>query len=170
MIRTTISWASFVVRHFVASIVSIAVPVILEVVVYLALLVAAILLNKGLGSPVSLPLTIALTVPIVVAYTAFFLFPSVLVAEIACRGFGKWHYVMQIPVSAVALLALVWLASLLLHLMPKYAELPLLHWASYPLYVFLILAIPLGLYWWTAKLVQMGIGVPAKLFRKLGVG
>jgi uncharacterized membrane protein YhaH (DUF805 family) len=94
-------------------------------------------------------------------------FPSAFLAEAIARVFGKWQHIAQIPISILVLLLLVHALSLMARRQPDYSELNILHWANYPLIIFLILTIPLGIYWWTMKFVQAGFTVPFILFRKL---
>lgn len=167
MIKKGILLSNFVLRHFVASIVSVVAPVVLLVITYVVLFVIAIITNSSLGSPIALPLWIAIIAVISVLYTAILLFPTALLAEAIARFFGKWQHIAQIPISTLVLLVLVYALSLIVRLHPNYSEIDILHWANHPLVIFLILTIPLGFYWWTMKIVQTGVTLPIVLFRKL---
>ena len=167
MVNKAISASSFVLRHLIASLVSIAVPVIILLIAYFVLYIIAIFTNSGLGSPIALPLWMIFVIVVSVLYTALLLFPSTFIAEIMSRSFGKWQHIAQIPLSTLVLLAFVYALSLMVRILPNYLELNILHWANYPLVVFLILTIPLGIYWWTMKAIQTGVSIPMILFRKL---
>jgi hypothetical protein len=150
-----------------ASLVSIAVPVIILLVAYFALFVIAVFTNSGLGSPIALPLWAIFVIVVSILYTAVLLFPSTFIAEIITRSFGKWQHIAQIPLSTLVLLILVYALSVVVRLLPNYLELNFLHWANYPFFAFLVLSIPLGIYWWTMKAVQTGVSIPMVFFRKL---
>lgn len=167
MLKKTVSITNFVLRHSVASVVSITVPVALVIVTYCVLFVIAIITNSDLGSPFSLPLWVVFIFVISVLYTAILLLPSALIAEAIARVFGKWQHVAQIPISTFDLFLLVYALSLMVRQRPDYPDMNILHWANYPLVVFLILTIPLGIYWWTMKFIQAGFTVPVILFRRL---
>jgi hypothetical protein len=167
MKKKTVSITNFILRHFVASVVSIAVPVALVIITYCVLFIVAIITDTGLGGPVALPFWAVIILAISFLYTAILLFPSTLFAEAIARVFGKWQHIAQIPISTLILLLLVHALSLMIRRHPDYSEMNILHWANYPLVVFLILTIPLGIYWWTMKFIQAGFSVPTILFRKL---
>lgn len=147
--------------------VSIIVPIVTLLITYIVLFVIAIFTNSGLGSPIALPLWFVFVFLVSALYTAVLLFPSVLIAETVSRIFGKWQHIAQIPVSSLALVLLVYILSLLVHSYPDYSAIPILNWAEHPFIVVLVLAIPLGIYWWTMKVVQTGIFLPIIFFERL---
>lgn len=155
-----ISISNLILRHLIASVVSVAAPTLTLLIIYVVLFVIAIFTNSGLGSPIALPLWLIFIVLVSTFYTATLMFPSTLIAEGIASAFGKWRHLTQIPISTVVLLTLVYAFSLLARLHPDYSRLNIMHWADYPLIVFLVLAIPLGLYWWIMKIVQAGVSLP----------
>ncbi len=155
-------------RHFVASVTSVVIPTVLLVVVYFVLLIIAIFTGTGLGSPISLPLWVAFVFVISTIYTAILLFPSALMAEAISSAFGKWQHIAQIPISMLVLVALILAASFTLRLYPDYSEIGFLHLVDNPIVTFIILLIPLGIYWWTMKIVQTGISIPTAFLKSLG--
>ena len=167
MIKKIVSTTNFILRHFVALIVSITVPAVIWIITYFVLLAIALVTNSGLGGLVALPFWTVFTFVISVLYTAILLFPSASLAEAIARVFGKWQHIAQIPISISVLLILVHALSLLVRRHPDFSEMNILHWANYPIVVSLILTIPLGIYWWTLKFVQAGFTLPVLLFRKL---
>lgn len=167
MVKKAVSISNFILRHFVASVVSLVAPIVLLVFAYFVLFLIAIFTNSGLGSPIALPLWAILIFAISTIYTAILLFPSVLIAEATAHILGKWQHIIQIPISTLVLAILTYIASLVARLLPNYAETIILHWADNPFVVFLVLAIPLGVYWWTMKAVQIGISFPVVLFKRL---
>ncbi len=167
MVNKVVSISGFFVRHLVASLVSVVAPVILWGIAYLVLLLIAIFNNTGLGGPLALPFWAVFFLIAGAISTTLLLFPSVLIAETATRHLGKWRHLAQIPVSTLALAGLIHLASQLAHLRPGYSESSFLFWADYPWILFLALAIPLGIYWWTMKAVQTGLFIPAAVFKWL---
>jgi hypothetical protein len=162
--------SNFYLRHLIASIVSIAIPVVVVFITYFLLLLIALVTNSGLGGPIALSFWMIFFFIVSTLYTAILLFPSVLIAEISARVFGKWQHVAQVPISTLVLLLIVFVLSFAARNTPNYSEAILLHWANYPLVTFLVLSIPLGLYWWTMKIIQAGISLPIIIynaFRKL---
>lgn len=166
MLKKVIAVSSFFARHLIASIVSIAIPTILVVVAYFVLLAIAIITGSGLGGLLALPFWTLFAFLVATAYTSLLLFPSVLIAEIISRRFGKWHHLAQIPISTFVLAAIIVMLNLTIHFAPHYAETVALQWADYPVHIFLLLTIPLGLYWWTMKIVQTGIATPTELLKR----
>jgi hypothetical protein len=167
MVEKAVSISSFLFRHIVAAAVSIVTPVILWVIAYFLLLMIAIITNTTLGGPLSLPFWALFLLIVSIIYTVALLFPSVLIAEIAARSFGKWQHVAQIPISTLILAVLVFIASLIVRQNPSLAANEYLTWANYPWIVFLCLLIPLGIYWWVMKIVQTGTVLPGWLFKHL---
>jgi hypothetical protein len=167
MIKRIFTASSFIIRHFIASVVSIVAPIILISITYFVLFIIAIFTNTSLGSPVALPLSIIFCLVVSITYTTFFLSPSVLLAEIVSRIFKKWQHVAQIPVSVLMLVGLIWLISFLLRSLSVYQNNPILHWADYPQYTLLALLIPLGIYWWIMKIVQICVAAPIAIFTRL---
>jgi hypothetical protein len=167
MLTKTVSITSFVLRHFVASIMSITVPAAIWIITYFVLFIIALVTNSGLGGLAALPFWTVVIYVISVLYTAILLFPSAFLAEAIARVFGKWQLVAQIPISISVLFILVHALRLLVHRHPDCSEIEILHWANYPLAVSLILTIPLGIYWWTLKFVQAGFTLPVILYRRL---
>jgi hypothetical protein len=162
--------SSFVFRHFVASVVSIVTPVIVWFIAYFVLFLVALFTNSTLGGPIALPGLAVLIFVTSVIYTSIFLFPSVSIAEITSRNLGRWQHIAQIPISTLALFVLIYISSQVARHLPIYNETHLLSWAESPFIVFLILAIPLGLYWWTMKAVQAGLSIPVGLFKRMKEG
>lgn len=144
---------AFAGRHLIASLVSVGLPVALVTIAYFVLLVIAILTDTGLGSPVALPLWVLLTLVVSLGYTSLLLFPAVAVAEVVSRAFGKWQHVVQVPLSTVflALFAVLLMAVIGLINQP---HLSLKQWFNYSVLAFLVMTVPLGIYWWTMKFTQ----------------
>src|SRR4030065_1326007 len=146
--------SNFFIRHLIASTVSIAIPVVIVFITYLLLLIIAPFTNSGLGGPIALPFWMITVFIVSTLYTAIFLFPSIFIAKTSARILGKWQHVAQVPISTLALLILVYALSFAAHRYPDYSEMDLLNWANYPLVTFLVMTAPLGLYWWTMKIIQ----------------
>lgn len=167
-LATSIStiWA-FAGRHIIASLVSICFPVAVVTIAYFVLLVIAILTDAGLGSPVALPLWALLTLVVSFSYTSLLLLPAVAIAEVVSRTFGKWQHVAQVPLSAVflALFAVLWMVIISLINQP---HLSLKQWFNYSVLVFLVMTLPLGIYWWTMKFTQAVIFVMTSALAWIG--
>lgn len=157
----------FFLRHFVASVMTIVLAIILVTVVYFFLLGYAILTNGDMGSPVAYPIWLFLIVLVSLFFTAFALFPSVALAEFASNAFGKLKYPLQMVLSTLVLAVIVFgLNYLWLHrttMMGFEVEpwlVSLLQWTG-------ILLIPLGIYWWTCKAVQGQFSVLEFVLRRV---
>ncbi len=162
-----LSLTSFFGRHLFAAVVSVAVPVVLAVVLYFTLLAYAFVAGVHPGGPFAMPFLVLLALLLSTAYTLFLLFPSVCIAEFISRRFGKWRHPIQIPVSTAVLAVLIFLSTLLGRHLAGQPQAPPLGWLGSPLVAFLLLLIPLGLYWWAMKLAELGLFLPAWLFKKL---
>ena len=88
MVNKAFSASNIVFRHLIASVVSVAVAVLIASIAYIVLFVIAIFTNSGLGSPIALPLWLVFIVLVSTVYTAALLFPSTLIAEIATHSLG----------------------------------------------------------------------------------
>lgn len=165
MLHTTFIVSKFWLRHFVASVVSITIPIILVFVIYIGLVIVAIVTDSGLGSPVALPLWMLIAFVVSILYTTFLLFPSVWIAEITARCFGKWRFMLEIFFSTLALGLLIFAATFFLNsfIKPDGFDFVL----NNPVYVLFALLIPLGIYWWTAKFVQLGFHLPGIIWRQM---
>lgn len=167
MLKQTFWVFSFFTRHLVASIVSILLPVILTMIGYVVLFIIALFTDSGLGSPAALPLWMIINGLIATLYTGLGLFPIVVIAEIVSHVFGKWRHVAQIPVSTVLMFGLVFLLFAIFVNSPNQLFTAPMDWTYYALIVSCFLALPLGIYWWTMKLIEAGIFLPVFLFKKL---
>jgi hypothetical protein len=157
----------FFIRHLLASLVSVAAPVALVGGIYLVLLVIGIVTNQSLGSPIALPLWILVAAVSSTFSTALYLFPAVWVAEITSRNFGRWRVAAQIPISMIALFVLVQINGWLLKLALDGPMRDTLTSGDGPLIIYLLLLIPLGIYWITARLVEFALSVLGRLSRSL---
>jgi|GEM_PF-6688541 hypothetical protein len=166
MLHTTIRVSKFWLRHFIASVVSISIPPLLVFLIYVGLVIFAIVTDSGLGGPLALPFWMLAAFVASILYTAFLLFPSVWLAEIVSRRFGKWQLLAQIPISTITLAVFVFASSLLLNLYANTPNSPL-QMLNDPVYIFAALLIPLGVYWWTAKLIELGFILPARMWRRI---
>jgi hypothetical protein len=159
--------SEFIVRHFIASIVSVLLPVGLAVVAYVVLFILAIITNSDPGGPLSLPFGIVLTGTAAVLYTALLLFPAVAMADFISRHLRGWRQMMGLPIALLNLLVLIFAAASIIRLYPGYENTFGLMLADDPAAVVLVLTLPLAVYWWTTKIVQFGLWIPTALFRKL---
>lgn len=165
MLHMTFTLSKFWLRHFVASVVSIAVPVFLVFVIYVGLFIVAIVTNSGPGGPLALPFWMLAAFVVSLLYTACLLFPSVWIAEMISHRFGKWHFVWEIFISTLVLGILIFATSFMLNGIYNRDGMNLI--LNNPGYVFVALLIPLGIYWWTAKFVQLGFRLPGYFWSRL---
>jgi hypothetical protein len=142
---------SFVMRHFVASIISLLVPVFLTAILYFILLFIAMYKDYPLGSPVALPIDILVAGILALCYTTFLLFPSVALAEIISMRVSRFRLPAQMILSTLILLGLLLTFLLVLDQItePQNYSLPVMF-----LFGVIILPIPLGIYWWSAKAME----------------
>jgi hypothetical protein len=167
MIKYVFSSLSFITRHTFAFSVSVFLPLLLLIITYFVLLLGAILFNKGIGSPVALPFWVLIQLLVCSSYTALFLFPSVALAELVTFRLSKWQHLYQIPLASIVMLFITYLAAFALSFLHLAKPHPLAYFVEYPFRVFLLLSIPLGLYFWSMKLVQAGLYLPAFLYNWL---
>jgi len=157
---------AFFLRHLAASLISIAVPIVLIVVIYFVLFLVAIVGNLPLGSPAVMPLSVLAMFLISLIYTAILLFPSVALSECMSRRL-KWSPFIQIPLSTGVMVGLVYLISVIFQRLPGYERQEWLHFASHPFITCLALCLPLGLYWWSAKAIELSTWGVSSLWKKL---
>lgn len=153
VVHIVASLFSFIGRHLLASLISVALPVVLVIITYLILFVVAVFTNSGLGSPVALPLWAIFTFVGSIVYTVILLFPAVALAETISQPLGKWQHIAQIPLSTLFLALLVGGLVALIGIVNQ-SHLSLNQWLNCSFVAFLVLAIPLGIYWWTMKFTQ----------------
>ncbi len=146
---------AFILRHFIASIASIVFPILLVIITYFVLLLIAIIGNMSLGGILALPFWIIVAGIVSLLYTTCLLFPAVFLAELITQRYQLHPILVQIPISVTMLVALVYILAYGFRQLFSDANTQLYHFANCPLYIFLFLCFPLGLYWWTAKIVQM---------------
>jgi hypothetical protein len=147
-------------RHFIASIISVAALILLVIVAYFILLIIAIVSNTGRGSPIALPLWMVAAGILSLFYTACLLFPSVIIAELIPQRLHSYRLLAEVLISTLILSFLVLALTYGIRQMPDYSSSPLMGLGRHPVKIFLALCLPLGLYFWTAKAVQaitMGI-------------
>jgi len=140
--------------------------VLFSIVAYVVLLVIAAVADSDPGGPLAWPFLMAVAFATSASYTVLLLFPSAVIAEQASHLEGKGRHLAEIPIAALALLLLTYGECLAIRRLPLYSQTADLHWADTPIVVFLGLLIPLGLYWWVMKFVQLGTAIPAALLRR----
>jgi hypothetical protein len=127
----------FVIRHGIASALTIAIPCLLWIVVYFALLIWAVIWNEPVGGPLGLPFGFFLLGAALLIAVVTILFPAVAIAEWIGRNRG-WNVFFQIPLS-IALMAVI--HGLWSTLSPGIPASERFRW----------LLLPLGLYWWISQ-------------------
>jgi hypothetical protein len=141
---------TFASRHITASVVSIlSLPAVLTVA-YLALLGIAIVIEGDPGGPLALPFGIILGFAVSIGYTVFLLFPATALAELFTKRLTKWRFLVQALFAFVLLAALIAIYSIIIQLVMSSFDLG--RWLFALALFQVLLAIPLGVYWWTAKL------------------
>ncbi len=147
--QTAISIAGFLVRHLLAATITVVAVCAIWTLAYLGLLLWAIVTNSGLGSPIAYP------VGLIAAFFAgsiaclFFLLPSTAIAEWVAQRRG-FPILAQIFINMVILAVLCLVAvgiKLAVRSVPSFRSLAIQSGV-----LFLTLLIPLGIYWWSARL------------------
>ncbi len=138
----------FLARHFLALLVTVAVPCVLWTVTYFALLLWGAFSGGGLGSPASYPVGLLLVFLAGTAVSILLYLPSTAVAEWIVRRRGLPVF-SQIPI-ALAVFAALCLAAIGIStaLFPQSGFRGLSFGFGG---LFLINLVPLGIYWWSAQ-------------------
>jgi hypothetical protein len=153
------SWG---LRHAIAGAVVVAGAVALTTALYFALLVGAAVAGVPLGGPLVLPFLMLLALVAGVAAVGFVLFPVTALAEWIFTRY-RLPWAVQLPLATAFLSAYVvsispWVAvsrGVPLSAAPVWAGL-----------AFVLLLIPLGIYWWTAQSVLWVAGLGATLWNR----
>ncbi|MBZ0111370.1 MAG: hypothetical protein K8J08_02810 [Thermoanaerobaculia bacterium] len=150
------------VRHLVAASATVGVATLCGLLAYVALLLVAIIFDGGLGGPFA-PVGLAVMSGAFAAISvAVVLFPLTAITEWLCgRRFG-WGVFSEIPVSTVLLFPFVLLALGVGDVAFGYgfSALDFLRWGIVGT---VVLAVPLGLYWWLLKAAQFFYSFAARL-------
>ena len=147
-IQTAGRIGGFLARHFLALLVTVAVPCALWTVTYFALLLWATVSGGGLGSPASYPIGLLFFLAAGTAVSILLYLPSTAIAEWFARRRG-FPVLGQIPLT-VAVFAVLCLAAV--GLWAAFVPEPGLRGFSIGFgSLFLINLVPLGLYWWSAQ-------------------
>jgi len=138
---------SFVARHTVAAAVLFAASCVLWTVVYLLLLVWAVIADAGLGSPVVYPIGLILLFAATASACLMLFMPATLGAEVLCR-WQRMPTLVGIPIALALYAVLCFGWSVGAYLIWRFDG--SLSWALL-LAAITTLALPLGLYWWSAE-------------------
>ena len=151
-IKTAGYIGSFCARHFFATAVTVAAACVVWTVTYFALLLWAVFTGGGIGGPLAYPAGLLFFLVAATVISLLLLFPSTALAEWFVRRRG-FPILAQIPVSVFAL-ALLCLASV--GIAWVVGSKPTFHRVSAGFGgLFVVLLLPLGLYWWTAQSVPL---------------
>ena len=147
-IQTAGRIGSFCARHFLALAVTVAAACVVWTVTYFALLLWAVFTDSGIGGPLAYPAGLLFFFVATTAASLVLLLPSTALAEWFARRRG-YPILAQIPVSVVVL-SLLCLVTV--SIASAVGSRPTLHGVSVGFGVlFLVLLVPLGLYWWAAQ-------------------
>jgi hypothetical protein len=162
----TVPPISFLMRHVFASVVSIVWPPIAIVIGYVLLLLLALVTHSGMGSPIALPLWAFFALLTSIMATVTLLFPATSIAELITHRMGKSRHLIQIPLSTLILALIIMLLSAVVSLVRK-TQNETYDWLAVATIVFLVLAIPLGVYWWAMKMAQAAVFVILRLVARI---
>ena len=161
---------NFLIRHFVASFLSVITPILLVIVGYIILLIVALITHQGPGGPLTLPFWAIAAGIICLLYTACIVFPAVAVSELISTRLPAHQLLAQIPISMLVLAMLVFGLAYGSSLVLIDTDSPLLQLIRHPLKITIFLCLPLGYYWWIAKTAQRSMrglgGLLDKIFHK----
>ena len=139
---------AFFARHFIALAVTDVMVCLVWTVTYVALLLWAMFTDGGIGGPLAYPAGLVFCFVATTVVSLLLLFPSTALAGWFARR-RNWPLIAQIPVSVVilALLCLV-----VVSIASAIGTLPTLHGVSVGFgLLFLVLLLPLGVYWWAVQ-------------------
>jgi len=139
--------ASFAARHAFAAGAVFLVGCVFWTLAYFGLLIWAAVTGGGMGSPAVYPIGLVLILVGTTVSSLLLFLPSTLGGEAMCR-LRTWPTVVGIPVTFALFCMLSFLWSAVAHLVPALEEPQV--W-SLALGIILIMAVPLGLYWWAAE-------------------
>ena len=132
---------SFIVRHLIASFVTVSAAFVLWTLIYFSLFFWAVLFGGGLGSPVTYPIgLLAIASGGTTACLLIFL-PSTALAECIARRSG-FSFVVQIPLAITALAVLCHVFVFALS-----GAFSTMNFSQ----LFLAALLPFGFYWWIAQ-------------------
>jgi hypothetical protein len=153
-------------KHMIAIAVNVIGFTAVCTISYLLLLLFAILFSGGLGSPLMIFLVPVGSMALSLFWSIFFLAPATMTAEFLCRRGRELGLLLQIPISSALLFILAYGASALAQLFRSQPFDPLIATASAAT-SWLLLAVPLGIYWWTLKSCDGVIFLATKLWKML---
>ena len=133
----------FLVKHVVATGVTVGGVLVLLATLYFMLLVVAILTDGGIGSPATLPIGLLLTA-VLMTGVALVVFLPVTIAASWIRHRSGLTYLYEIPIAAMLLVAYILLVAIVVGLAKAY---PLSSAFWYASAVSLALLLALGVYW-----------------------
>lgn len=137
-------------KHSIAIILSVAVFTVTCCVLYICLMILGILFHGDMGGPLNLVIVPIGSFLISLIYSAGILMPSTILSEKICakkKGLGKFW---EIPVSCLILVlwvALLTAIYLLFHPSPDALGESIANGFLF----YILMSLPLGLYWWTLK-------------------
>ena len=137
-------------KHVLAGAVNVIGFTALACLTYLVLLLIALITNQGLGSPLLIVLVPVGSFSVSLVCAAFFLFPSAAAAEWICGKALRINLLFEVPVSFAILFAQVlvvtWLGTLIVGEDITGSIIMQLSIAG-----FVVLVVPLVIYWWALK-------------------
>ena len=144
----------FAVKHAVAAGIVLMGSIAVSAASYFALLTWAVLADQPLGGPLAFPFLLLLAAGASLAAIVVALFPVTALTEWKCRG-RNLRIVWQIPI-AIAVMG-TW--ALLLAAIASVSRASLASTATVAGVVFLLLLVPLGIYWWSLQCADWILGV-----------
>lgn len=148
-----------VARHATACCITVVASTLSATLAYLALLLIAIIGNYGLGSPALIVIVPVVSFASSLVLSILFLMPVTAAAERLFPSPSIRNVLLQVPFTVIMLFMLCWITFVSIGWGTRLA---------YAGAATLVLALPMGVYWWTLKGYDAGLwffrAVAQKLF------
>ncbi len=139
-------------KHLIATGVFAVVGMLVSIVAYFVLFVVAVVTNQELGGPLTIVFLPVVAFLIALVIAAFCFYPATAIAEWLCAK-KKWNLFAQIPISS-SLLFLEMIFIVIFSPFENGNDFSTAKTIESAFIGFLLLAIPLGFYWWTLKSID----------------
>lgn len=150
-------------KHLLAIAVSVAAFTLFCTGLYLLMLLLALVTGSGLGSP-ALPVLVPLgSLMLSVLYSVLILLPVTMLTEWICRIRMGWPWWYQIPISFVGMIFALFAVQLVIALASGN---PVGGAVGLTALLTVLLAVPLGLYWWSLQFMNGSYYLATRLFKR----
>ena len=154
----------FAIKHAVATGVVIAGIVGVTAASYFALLAWAVLAGEPLGGPLAFPFLVLFALVASVVAAGLILFPATALTEWICVK-NKFRLALQIPIATAFVAGYLLLAAVIAAVV---RDVSLASAATAAGVVFLLLLVPLGVYWWAMQSADWLLRIAASAWTTAG--